>query len=234
MSDKTATPIRPEDVISSGQARAKRLKSLRKMTGLSRKSFSEKHKISQGTMQNWETARFGGLTEKGAKTILKALRQEGIHCNFEWLMYGVGSSPRLTDSTRELTFKEEKTVRKEKPNPKSIEIELENFKQMHPNTVNITINDDSMLPAYQKGDIVAGKRRPLEASGKIIGETCIVETQDGQLLLRYIRPGSEPNLYNLMATNTDTMLHQANLYDVSLRSIAPVLWRRRKDELAKS
>ena len=35
------------------------------MTHYSREAFAEKYQISQGTLQNWETARFGGLTEKG-------------------------------------------------------------------------------------------------------------------------------------------------------------------------
>ena len=55
-----------EETQSSRSARAKRLKRLRKITTLSRKLFSEKYGISPGTLQNWETARFGGLTEKGA------------------------------------------------------------------------------------------------------------------------------------------------------------------------
>ena len=64
------------DEESLQKSRANRLKRLRRMTGMSRKDFSTRYHISQGTLQNWETGRFGGLTEKGARVILRAFRQE--------------------------------------------------------------------------------------------------------------------------------------------------------------
>ena len=47
--------------------RAKRLIMLREMSELSRNTLYKRYNIATGTLQNWENARFGGLSEKGAK-----------------------------------------------------------------------------------------------------------------------------------------------------------------------
>ena len=51
---------------SGPQQRARRLHILREMTGLSRDKFQQRYGIARGTLQNWESARFGGLTVAGA------------------------------------------------------------------------------------------------------------------------------------------------------------------------
>ena len=81
------------------KTRAKRLKSLREMTGLSRNDFHKRYGIPRGTLQNWESARFGGLTLKGARNIVIAFNAEGIKCDMDWLLHGTGPSPRFTDHT---------------------------------------------------------------------------------------------------------------------------------------
>ena len=84
----------------AAKKRASRLKSLREMTGLSRNDFHKRYGIPRGTLQNWESARFGGLTMKGAKNIIRAFTAEGINCDIDWLLYGTGSSPKFTESTQ--------------------------------------------------------------------------------------------------------------------------------------
>lgn len=91
---KTAHPTHTSTSKNSRESRAKRLRRLRRLTKKSRKDFAVTYKISQGTLQNWETARFGGLTEKGANLVLNALKKEHIYCTFEWLMYGAGIGPQ--------------------------------------------------------------------------------------------------------------------------------------------
>lgn len=224
----TTNSTRTDDMISSGKARAKRLKSLRKMTSLSRKAFSAKHLISQGTMQNWETARFGGLTEKGARNVLEALRKEGIHCAFEWLMYGIGTGPTLSDMLYNSNGRGERRTRREQPNPQALESELTKFKQLHRNAVHLEVQDDFMAPIFQPGEIVAGKRRIGDAISTVVGKYCIVDTNKGETLLRYVRPGSTAGSYNLWCINPDCSAAQPLMYDVSLVSAAPVIWTRRQ------
>ena len=86
------------DQRSNSAERAIRLKTCREMTGLSRDMFNKRYGIPRGTIQNWETARFGGLTPKGAKNIVKAFHAEGIRVTADWLLHGLGNSPQFSDS----------------------------------------------------------------------------------------------------------------------------------------
>ena len=156
------TYTRPDEIASSRSSRANRLKRLRKMTNQSRKSFSNLYGISQGTLQNWETARFGGLTEKGAHIILQALQKEGIHCNFEWLMYGAGHGP----SFDRLLNKEQEAIKPKKVLVSSIDEDLKTFQRLNHDTIHMYIPDDSMEPYYSEGELVAGitHRKQFDAS----------------------------------------------------------------------
>ncbi len=80
--------------LSSPKARGKRLKFVRKLAGLSRKQLEKKYGISANTVQSWEVAKKGGLTERGAHRILAVIQKEGINCSIEWLLYGTGAPPR--------------------------------------------------------------------------------------------------------------------------------------------
>ena len=79
-----------DNTAASKSARSKRLMCMRGMIGLSRREFCEKYDLSPGTLQNWEKARFGGLTEKGARRMIAHFKEEGVYSSFKWLMYGEG------------------------------------------------------------------------------------------------------------------------------------------------
>ena len=74
------------DKKTAAKQRATRLKTTREMTGLTRKKFQDRYGIPKGTLQNWESARFNGLTVKGANVIINAFLAEGINCSAEWLL----------------------------------------------------------------------------------------------------------------------------------------------------
>ena len=77
-------------------ARGKRLKTVRVMAGLTRNSLEKKHGISASTIQSWEAAKAGGLTERGLKRIIPILKEEGVFCSADWLFYGIGKPPHPT------------------------------------------------------------------------------------------------------------------------------------------
>lgn len=221
-----------DDIKSSREARAKRLKSLRKMTRLSRNTFSHRYGIPTGTLQNWESARFGGLTEKGAKSILSAMQAEGVHCRFEWLMHGIGPSPQLTDKLFEndsVIITDQKVDTRIDAQLGNITQELLLFRKLNPNTIDFVVHDDGMEPLFTQGDHIAGCRRHQEDITTAVGQNCIVQTINGEVLLRHLRAGSTLGLYTLLCINTFTRLEHPVLYDVKLRSAAPVIWIRRKD-----
>ncbi|HJN37902.1 MAG TPA: hypothetical protein QF353_03905 [Gammaproteobacteria bacterium] len=203
------------------ECRSKRLKILRKMSEMSRRSFAEKHGISQGTLQNWETSRFGGLTEKGARRMLKALQGEGIYCSFEWLMYGFGEQPRVQNHS------ENKVISNplDYPANLSIDDELRYMSQLHSNSIYMIIDDNSMSPEYNRGDYVFGIKYTDFEISSVIRQVCIVELLDATKLLRYIRPSYNPGRYDLIATNPIQAKSPMEL-NTEIVSVAPIIWIR--------
>ena len=224
------------DAKSSREARAKRLKSLRKMTRLSRNIFSSRYGIPSGTLQNWESARFGGLTEKGAKIILSAIKAEGIHCNFEWLMYGIGSNPQLTDKLFEnihthTHINETSNNQETHANTQiaAITQELLVFRKLNPNAVDFVVRDNGMDPLFTPGEYVAGCRRYQENISTAIGQNCIIQAASGEMLLRHLRQGSALDLYTLLCINPLGQVEHPVIYNIKLTYAAPVIWARRLD-----
>jgi transcriptional regulator with XRE-family HTH domain len=74
----------------------------------------------------------------------------------------------------------------------------------------------SCYPIYDDGDylVIRGDRRLDE--GEILGRMCVVETSDGIGLVKRVRRGSLPGLFNLESPNAPT------LEDISVVSARPV------------
>ncbi|KAB0570618.1 S24 family peptidase [Brucella pituitosa] len=67
-------------------------------------------------------------------------------------------------------------------------------------TVGAIVRGDSMYPIFEDGDLVAYsgiEMLPEDALGK----TCMVELQDGRVLIKTVRRGVAPGLYTLTSTN---------------------------------
>ena len=207
--------------------RAERLKKLRKMTHLSRKAFSNKHSISQGTLQNWETARFGGLTEKGAHIMIESLRMENLYCSFEWLMYGVGNSPIIDSEAIKLPIAKPSTHNQ----TDIIKEELKLFTSQKQQTKHFYVTDDAMTPLYMPGTTLAGKTRLGKDICSVVNKVCIVETSNHTTLLRYIRKGTEHNRFDLISLNNKTRVEQAFILNTELVSATPISWVRTEDNL---
>lgn len=214
-----------QDIASSRISRAKRLKKIRKMTGLSRSAFSQKHGISKGTLQNWETARFGGLTEKGAKACLQAFKQDGVIINFEWLMYGVGAGPRLLSTPSQ---SDETTVfNTPEQAQKALQKELREFQRLQTaETLTYQVEDNHMAPVFSPGQMLAGKKREGQDLQACVGKHCIIETQSGKVVLRKVYAGSKPGLFHLACLTMDSHERRPIAYDIALASAAPVIWVR--------
>lgn len=208
-----------------------RLKSLRKMTGFSRKAFAGRHEISANTLQNWEDGKSGGLTDKGAKRILLALREEGIQCSKNWLLHGVGNSPYVSDKLYQRTNHKpanRKSVANESEEETLIINELMTFRQYYQDTIDMVVKDDAMTPYFMAGDYVAGKRFYKESIQALCGMNCIVETNTGEIYLRRLKAGNKADHYTLVCVNLDTSCVEPLLFNLELVSAAPVLWHRRK------
>lgn len=217
------------DVKSCPQARGRRLKSLRKMADLSRKAMTVKHKISASTVQAWEEGKSGGLTTKGAQRIIAALKDEGVFCTLEWLMHGEGQSPYVTEKiylgAREVASEFLNTVTLSDAD--IIAKELNVFRTLNHDVLDMLVYDDGMYPVYQMGDTVAGKRSQDENIANLIGRDCIIEIKTGEVLCRRLRAGKKPNRYHLQCIYLETTVSEPLRYDVEILSAAPIIWHRK-------
>ena len=214
---------------SSAKERGKRLRLVRKMSGLTLDELSSKYDLGISTIKYWECAKNQGLSSKGAKKIIMAMQNEGVQCSYMWLMHGVGlppqfidvhcsSSAKNTDIIEHVAFEEEK----------AIELEIALFCEKTDSAITLTTFDDSMEPFYFASDSVGGKRLFGKDLIKAAGKNCIVTTSNGQLLCRRVACGNEPNIFNLYCTNPNTLANPPHLYGIELVSAAPIcrVWKR--------
>lgn len=115
------------------------------------------------------------------------------------------------------------------PHPEALTIEHKTFIKIHTDVLSIEIHDDAMLPYYSPGEIISGRRINLQQLDSLIGKTCIIQTENHGLLLRRLRAGTEPNTYDLLASNTNTSIAMPVLYNVAISGAAPIMWIRRQD-----
>lgn len=224
----TATQNPSSKTKEQANGRAQRLRMLRQLTGLSRDKIHERYGIARGTIQNWESARFGGLTDKGARAMLSAMRAEGVYCDIQWLLHGIGQEPRLLEASG-LTDQaaNHSTIKVDASESYTIAEELLCFRQHNPNCTDLMVADDTMLPNFSPGDYVAGNKRFLNDINKTVGFVCIVQTERHGLLLRYLKHGSEPGHYHLIAANPFSQgVDMTHLYNIKIMSSAPVIWHR--------
>lgn len=218
---------------STPEARGKRLRRLRNIANLSRKQLADGCRINPNTVKGWEIAKYGGLTEKGANKVLKVLKNEGVTCNLNWLMHGIGVGPKISEKL-EVNLDAQDVTNLEKEEEKGIIKELLFFRQQHKKCLDFIVSDDGMEPFFIEGEYVAGIPRQGDQLCELLGLFCIVQTASGNTLLRCIREGSSKGLYNLVCVNAQTTVTEVALYNVKLLSAAPVIWQRRKDPINKN
>ena len=216
------------DTRSTPESKAARLKRLRRLTNLERVDVAAKYGINVSTLKGWETARAHGLSKKGANRFLKIAAQEGVLCSYEWLMYGLGHGPRILEKFD--THLEISPSSSHNEEEKIIE-ELLLFRHHHHNTIDLIIEDDGMSPYYAIGDYVAGVKLSKQYFSKLINTDCIVQTTDGQLLLRKIKMVTQQNTFTLSCVNPNTTVTEPVLYNIELVGAAPVIWHRKKIQL---
>ena len=210
-------------------ARANRVRSLRKMTNLSRKEFQKRFGVAPGTLQHWEDPQKNGLTVKGAKRLTQVLKNAGIYCSLDWILYGRGTAPQFLPSTDNVPIASSTKLHRvgETNEADCIASELSLFTQHYPEVINAVVPDDAMEPKFIKGEYVAGIRRYKQSINDLVGLDCIVVTTEGELLVRKIRTLEAPGFYTLSSLNLNTIIPHPVLYHVELISAAPIIWTRR-------
>lgn len=217
MSRKASNPLQSND---SAQDRAARLRCLRAMTGKPRDYYQSHYGIARGTLQNWESARHGGLTEKGANNILKAFKAEKVNCSLAWLLYGIGDGPAF--------IKDENSV--DQHNHLELDVitkEMLYFRESNDNAIDFVVKDHSMGPVYQPGDYVCGCKYYKDQIPNFIDQIVIAQSVEYGTLLRYLKAGSEIGLYSLYSLNVQENFTNHMLLNVEILSVAPIKWHRK-------
>lgn len=218
---------------ASKEMRAKRLKVLRQLLGLTHKDFEDKYGIPFSNFQNWEGPRYGGLTEQGAKKILHVCKMEGITATLEWLMHGIEPAPIITNKffdKNNLNYSLNKQIITDNEYESiAISNELLLFKKNYNNqTLELLVNDDCMEPYYHVGDWVAGKYFDEKNIEKSLNQHCIIKLATGDIVLRQLKAGTNKSLFNLICTNPNTNISQPIIYDAKITCAAPIIWVRRR------
>lgn len=207
-----------DNEFSTPEIRAERLKRIRNLANLSRKEICDTNEININTYKGWELARFGGIPADGAEKVVKRLAKSGVICSTEWLLYGKTPIPYIVpDIISCLSVTEEKNSYLS-----IVEQEFFVYQNKYKNAVLAQVMDDSLHPTFQKGDFLAGIKKHNEDIALTIGQICIVQTTEGQELIRHVKKGSSDELYTLVCTNYLSNIQDVAIYNVSLLYSAPI------------
>lgn len=212
------------DKNSSPEARAKRLKFIRNMAKLKQNQLCDEKSLNYYTYKAWERGRHGGLPKDGAARIIKRIAREGVVCEMEWLLHGAGAAPQLIFSSSKKEVVLPKHIHPYLDNEEALIVkELALFKKQFPETTHCQITDDGLSPFYNRGDYVAGIKYYDADIATLFGQTCIVETAKGEILVRNLKEGNRVGTYALVCINMQTQAKKAFVTDVLLASAAPIL-----------
>lgn len=189
-----------ENEHSTPGARAERLRRIRNLANLSRKDMCGSDAININTYKGWELGRFGGIPLDGAEKVVKIIAKSGVICSTEWLLYGEKPAPTLISEAPPSERDTEETA------DSSILKEYSIYQGATKNTVLMKITDDALLPNYQIGDFLAGEKKFNDEIELTIEQVCIVETTEGQQLIRYVKQGTDKGRYTLICTNYHTTM----------------------------
>lgn len=208
--------------------RGKRLQKLRKKVGLTRLAFAEQTGMSANTLKALE---LGDRELTPQKALLfsnlfsglfsVSLGKDAHEASFEYLYYG------KTDGVgqhKDIIIHENEDLR--------IQSEI-NYLMSNPAYITLKIPDDSMAPYYSEDDVVAGKKIINKNQFSTYqGYVCLMETSDGDILLRrIIKTDGRKITACLLNTNFNQYTEIVQEYDV--RSIAQAIWHWHLSQLVR-
>lgn len=202
------------------QGRARRLLALRGLAGLSRDLLHKRYGIAKATVQNWESARAGGLTRKGAQRILKVYHAEGVICSFDWLMHGVGSGPELVHQLQSVSNSDIPG----KASMLGLAHDIAFLRSLYDHVVDMPLDDCSMQPAYPQSAHVAGISYFRDQIQLAVGHDCIIHAVSHPPMFRRLLPSDQVDHYHLVPLNLSGDF--TIITNVEVLSAAPVLWVR--------
>ena len=210
---------------STPEARAERLKRIRNLANLDRKAMCSDDTINFNTLKGWENAKYGGLPVDGAEKVVRRVAKEGIICTTDWLLYGLGPPPALhyDINTNPNTALSAKIVKNAAQEEKFIKAELSLFKKHYKDIAFMKINDDGMEPFYKINERVAGINYYNADILNFVGKDCIIQLEDGRILLRNIKENVGNGFYQIICLNLNAKVRELVIYNAKIKSAAPVM-----------
>ena len=199
--------------------RGKRVKLARNLVNLTRKDMLEKYNINPNTMHAWEQGT-NCLTEKNALKLFEDFQQEGLSITKEWLLYG--EHPNLSNtSIPENKNQELQDILNIRGDLKILE-EINYFRQNNINSTAVIISDDALSPIFGVGDYVGGINAPHRNWKELVGEFCIIVTEDEKVLTRKIFSHQTRNIFRIGSINPFARLEGSDCVNCEIRSIAQI------------
>jgi DNA-binding transcriptional regulator YiaG len=199
--------------------RGKRVKLARSLVNLTRKDMLEKYNINPNTINAWEQGT-NCLTEKNAFKLFEAFQQEGLLITTEWLLYG--ENPNLSNTfTLENKNKTLQDILNIRGDLKILD-EINYFRQNNINSTSVMISDDALFPIFCAGDYVGGINLPNKNWEELIGQFCIILTEDEQVLTRKIFDYRSKNVFMVGSINPFSRLKGADCFSCKIRSVAQI------------
>jgi transcriptional regulator with XRE-family HTH domain len=193
---------------------ANRLKILRHKTGLSQSGFALKYNIPLRSYQAWELGNRSPTTHS-VQQCLTAFLKENIIVTLEWIINGTGTPPFYNQGCSKNPTTQS--------SPDSLEEEISSLKKLYNQLEIFYISDDSMLPGYDTGNIVAGNKLYIDFP-KLHLKDCIVKTSTGIFFRKILFSKCQTSL---VTTNTNSKNFEI-ITDPKIEWIAPVFWHRKK------
>lgn len=212
---------------ASPAAVGKRLRVLRSLAGLSRISLADAAGVSKTSISYWEHGQGSVIKPRSAEKILEAVEEKGIKCTETWLMTGNGPPPTaILEHAKQLSPKESNVD----INELSFVQEITTFLSACRNpekAVILKVENDSMLPFFEKGDVLGGLLLPPNKVNTTKEKICIVKI-NGKLDVRRVKKGTSPEKFTVSYLSYDEHCSSPfEINDVTLEFLAPVIrvWR---------
>ena len=194
------------------------------LCGLKLPAFGKKYRISFSHLYAIEKGE-RPLNQKTAERISSGVRQEGYSCTIKWLLKGEGLPP-LKEEIKANELDESDSILSALSPELKVMKEASFFQQLYSNSIVSCVLDDGMEPFYSIGDYVGGSFS--ENIKDVIGKDCIIITQEGEQLVRRLLKGSKTGYYTLVCMNPLTKESPPILFDHTIKTVAPIVWHRRR------
>lgn len=151
----------------------KRLRYLRLLAGLSRGSLAKAAQVTETSISYWEHGKTGLISERSINKLLTAFKNAGIESSEHWLRTGL--TPLNTISTGE-NIAQKLLI--------SLGEEIKIFTSLTPLTIVTKIEDSSLLPLFEQGDIVGGI---WQTNDSLMHEKFCIVNLDNRLQVRLVK-----------------------------------------------